>query len=529
MTQNHQYLLTKNGAIANRYMAGDRFHLYHANISEFGKYPQKEIDTFDFAVKDLEPWENTTDNPPDDYGQDAFVVTPKKIKAQVIYCDSVSWDASVLMTTRYETDAVKECFASRDDSGDGTKENPFRNVCRALEHIICMGEKISCRSCMPPILLEVSGVVDYPISCYTLNTGDYRFYLTNLFGVIIRGMNTVINADMSDWDTTTVWGGRLEHLTLQDCTFTFNITNSDRISAIEPDNDAKAINCQLDLTANVTDESVDAVYGFDVDYAYKCTVKLKANHQGSTSCYSGGNVYECVSEVSDRAKHNILADRIFKCDVPGVVWADLSYQCNADRFTSGICVRCESETEYSEYTDDSETPFDVKYAYFCTGKVTNDFDAGDFYATPSLCVFSCDIAYSCNAEARCRMTSATKDWDTDCHPLAYGFTGGKFYNCTATVHAEHNINGSFDSVYNCAFIMARVAAFRNCDECYNCSGVITASGNAGYFGCVFSDVDIVAASEQKSICYAPAACDITVDGEKVNWCDYHSDEFCEYI
>ena len=86
------------------------------------------------------------DNPseiPEDFGKDSLVIVPYVVKPFVFYCDSIEWDGNI---------------DNMDKSGDGTKENPWRNVNYALYRLQCIID-----TCCDYIQLKVSGIVNYLI------------------------------------------------------------------------------------------------------------------------------------------------------------------------------------------------------------------------------------------------------------------------------------------------------------------------------------------------------------------------------
>ena len=86
------------------------------------------------------------DNPseiPEDFGKDSLVIVPYVVKPFVFYCDSIEWDGNI---------------DNMDKSGDGTKENPWRNVNYALYRLQCIID-----TCCDYIQLKVSGILNYGI------------------------------------------------------------------------------------------------------------------------------------------------------------------------------------------------------------------------------------------------------------------------------------------------------------------------------------------------------------------------------
>lgn len=100
-------------------------------------------------------------------------VEKKVVKAWTFYCDSVAWDA-------FSEDA----FYNINLTGDGTKENPWRNVNYALYNLECL-IKNSCGY----IQLKIKGAVNYKIFA-----GSSSFIPSYTF----KGYATII---LSPWDS----------------------------------------------------------------------------------------------------------------------------------------------------------------------------------------------------------------------------------------------------------------------------------------------------------------------------------------
>ena len=103
------------------------------------------------------------DNPseiPEDFGNDSLVIVPYVVKPFVFYCDSIEWDGNI---------------DNMDKSGDGTQENPWKNINYALYQLKCILEE-SCDY----IQLKVSGIMNYVI-----NISEY-------FGTYIYGKKRLI-------------------------------------------------------------------------------------------------------------------------------------------------------------------------------------------------------------------------------------------------------------------------------------------------------------------------------------------------
>lgn len=86
---------------------------------------------------------------PDDYGKNLIEYQEYEVDVMTFYCDSVAWDGNP---------------ETRDETGDGTKENPWRNVNYALERIqpsLDCTEKLCCYR--PIYQLLIKGTINYMV------------------------------------------------------------------------------------------------------------------------------------------------------------------------------------------------------------------------------------------------------------------------------------------------------------------------------------------------------------------------------
>lgn len=139
------------------------------------KYPRSEVEVKNFTLKELETWDRE-EMPPDDYGKDLLTITTEKIPVIDIYCDSVSWDDSTM--PYISSDERRKLLATRDLSGDGSKERPYKNLCYAIAKAQCIhshtGENNQCTNCFPVVRIILTGVVDYYVRVYNTDT-DFMY------------------------------------------------------------------------------------------------------------------------------------------------------------------------------------------------------------------------------------------------------------------------------------------------------------------------------------------------------------------
>ena len=145
-----------------------------------------ETSCYDLVGNDIpqpDPYSEIQEN----YGENLIVATDQKVKAWTFYCDSVEWDDNALWGNT-SSEEKRNCLKTVNKSGDGSKENPWRNVNYALQKLECLAD----RTCCQYFQLIITGKVNYTVYCFS----DY--YLTPVDSYF---ENRVIldfsNADMS--------------------------------------------------------------------------------------------------------------------------------------------------------------------------------------------------------------------------------------------------------------------------------------------------------------------------------------------
>jgi hypothetical protein len=136
------FLKDSNG---NRYSKAHAFGEYTIKI--FTEFP-REISYQWFEWFKSDPLKNSL--VADETINDYLGITEEEHTCFVIYCDSVSWDGNE---------------AARDNSGEGTREQPFKNLNRALEIIKCYRDhrSVGMRCYKDRWVIKLTGVVDYVI------------------------------------------------------------------------------------------------------------------------------------------------------------------------------------------------------------------------------------------------------------------------------------------------------------------------------------------------------------------------------
>lgn len=123
---------------------------------------------------------------PDDYGKNLIEYQEYEVDVMTFYCDSVAWDGNL---------------ETRDETGDGTKENPWRNVNYALERLqpsLDCTEKLCCYR--PIYQLLIKGTINYMVGNKATSTIDfYRGY-----GRLVLDAWSGEDGGTADWEVADV-------------------------------------------------------------------------------------------------------------------------------------------------------------------------------------------------------------------------------------------------------------------------------------------------------------------------------------
>ena len=142
--------MTASGAIAegkSAYVVPDGIKLERAS------YPR-------MIPNPIQPWTNE-DSPPASYGTNILDDSFEEDWYYTFYCDSVSWDGD---------------SSTMDTSGNGTEDNPWKNLHHALLQMRCMIQSSCCRK----FRIMVSGVVDYSFYNSDMLPASYRLNSKNI-------------------------------------------------------------------------------------------------------------------------------------------------------------------------------------------------------------------------------------------------------------------------------------------------------------------------------------------------------------
>ena len=424
--QNRPFVLSTNeyGAIIR---SNDTYNL-HAALTyvppELCGATIEPVSLIYYTTKEVPKWQGT-DKPPEDYGSDILTLHKKEVYAYTFYCDSVSWDDSLLWEDEYLTNPTDEQIAvldSRDMSGDGTKENPWKNVTYALEKLTCYFNVI-CPSCFY-IQLKVSGTVDYTVCTYT----DYKRNSQSRFkGVLI----------------------------LNGCSVTKE-SNAPYLYGYYACEGVQYINCSATLTATDESSAYDTVMGFYSRYSTftSCTVTLS----GAIPSYAYGLYADnslcmgCKAYVLPMCV-GIRSQAIYDCDVISSSATQPEYSATA--LVGSYVYLCRCSSNYSAYIG-----IEADRAYGCSVHVANQVSQAAERPRDFLGMTVDVAAYACNVIV---------DTISEIYGDAYGVT--QFTGINTNHRAE---------LINC-YVSIGVDATREAKV--EIIGIYNAGSNTSIYGC----------------------------------------------
>ena len=225
------------------------------------------------------------DNPseiPEDFGKDSLVIVPYVVKPFVFYCDSIEWDGNI---------------DNMDKSGDGTKENPWRNVNYALYRLQCIID-----TCCDYIQLKVSGIVNYLIYPNMFFRPAYIYGRNRL---IISGINfnLTFTREMCDLFSWLISG--IEKTYFIDFNAEIVLANDDFNGF--GGNYLYFYNSKIKITDAYTGDDNRGISVFDVYYSnfYDCNVDVITAEEGNGGYYiyifnsnSYSNFYHCEIKLT---------------------------------------------------------------------------------------------------------------------------------------------------------------------------------------------------------------------------------------
>ena len=390
-----------------------------------GNPPLEEVTLYDFKVNEI-PEPEDIDNIPEDYGKELVEVMEKKVRAYTYYCDldaDADWDDSIFWNGGKHTDEeIKACLDARNKSGDGSKENPWKNLTWALEQVECICSNLCCQY----VRIICSGTAYYTARIYKDELylgfgGNKHFILENA------------NVNVSNKRESYCFY-RMTGTFFHKCNAVFEnseITEYCYSSFFSDCNNGFFYQCQLKCNATVN--MYDQFQDFE--------------HQGFVYC-NNSKFYKCVynmnSNVAVKDPRDLYAFSSSSC---------IYYECDAVIYSKNadIMVYSGGSEFYKCNITFMGDNSDITGIYSTFGRAYNC--NLDFSSVNSLSVYFiyCETAYNCNIKY-----TGSRSY----HGSSYitGLSCEKLYNCTAEIEANNfwSITGYYDFI-----------------KCHNCNSNIT--------------------------------------------------------
>lgn len=231
-----------------------------------------ETSCYDLVGNDIpqpDPYSEIQEN----YGENLIVATEQKVKAWTFYCDSVEWDDNALWGNT-SSEEKRNCLKTVNKSGDGSKENPWRNVNYALQKLECLAD----RTCCQYFQLIITGKVNYTVYCfddYYLSPVDS--YFENR--VILDFANADMSINRSDIEAIAFY--RLRDVYIKNCQ-AFVVSEASAYGISSCDN-LKLSDSLIDVTSN--NENAYGVYESGTSiYRSEINVQTNADYYVRYAC-----------------------------------------------------------------------------------------------------------------------------------------------------------------------------------------------------------------------------------------------------
>lgn len=264
---------------------------------EYYNIKKEKITIYDYIENPIPEWNDLTQSPDDDYGKDIIVVQPKEVEAYIVYCDSIPWNDTEISGELWVPGGdFREILNTRDMSGDGSKDNPFKNLTYALEAISCYMTMVDyCYDCQPFICIKLTGIVNYKVADYS---GLFKRFGTELLNLVIDGGAYDLDIKTEPYpaprqNSSQIYGyARIHNATI-------NLKGHSNHACIFIDADIKdvkrkfnLVNCNITVGEHVPYEAYNESLG-NVK-AYKCSINCNWAYS-----MSGGSLSSRYSVYSD--------------------------------------------------------------------------------------------------------------------------------------------------------------------------------------------------------------------------------------
>lgn len=395
----------------------------------------EEVTLYDFQVNEI-PEPEDLNNIPEDYGKELVVVSQRTAKAYTYYCDldaDAGWDDTPMWNSSSTTSEKKACLEARNMTGDGSRENPWKNLTYALEQLQCFVTAQCCHY----VRLVCTGTAHYTACAYSSVT--YRntdFSGNGIF--ILDGANMEFSRDgfyvvfygFNYCDNSIFYNCTAEAATTEE------INNNANVYGFYYCRNSIFYNCTAKATTKASSIGAN-LYGFNScsnSIFYNCTVNTNSSRTG----FSANNsvFYNCTTNF-DNAE--FIIDRDF-----------ISYDGERNYFYN-----CKANFSRN-FKDRQHYGYNSDYSsyYNCTVNI-NGSSYDSFYG------FDCSKCNFYNCNVILKITN--NEEDNISSAFIYGFVSSNsiFFNTTVDIDLKQK---SSRDVYNyCHFIDSS-----HNDTFYNC-------------------------------------------------------------
>lgn len=426
-----------------------------------GNPPLEEVTLYDFKVHEI-PEPEDVNNIPADYGKELVEVTEKKVKAYTFYCDldaDADWDDTIFWDGQRHTEAEKKaCLDARNKNGDGSEQNPWKNLTWALEKIAC----IINRQCCLYLRLVCSGTAHYTASFHSGIFGG-----KNIF--ILEGANIEIEK------TKVHTAGSLNIYGFSDLNYTIFLNCNAKIKlnvtfggyantaytyeyGFSGCRESAFLNCLSCLTVN-TDRYEDSkgYRGSGAFGYYECENSIFYN----CSAQPGSEIETNITNIDFYGFYNLENSILYNCNVDSNIKSKVENYLSTLSFyniANSVFYNCASNFE--GYSSNESQPCGItgfqgcSYSSFYNCIATSENTVIDAHTTGRARGFiSCQKSkfYRCNTNV---VATENKYGSEDTG--FYTGNGSIFYHCKATVRSNgtrslrsFGFQDSYSSFFNC--------------------------------------------------------------------------------
>ena len=464
----------------------------------------EEVTLYDFQVNEI-PEPEDLNNIPEDYGKELVVVSQRTAKAYTYYCNldaDAGWDDTPMWNSSSTTSEKKACLEARNMTGDGSRENPWKNLTYALEQLQCFVTAQCCHY----VRIVCTGTAHYTVCAYDLLSNGYYYYDRLYFynRLIIDGANVDVPRQ-NDSVYTDIYGFYSQQCIYYNCTAKMTGNNYNNTNGFSGSGNIY-YNCTAEVTATGTYNK--NAYGFSTGGTtfYRCTATVTMNADGS-SCrgkgLTGTTFYGCTATVTINGGSGIGFEGTTFYGCTATVNGEQETYDTVDGFEGNSrskfynCIAMMNGNQNSASRDATGFHGNVSKFYNCIAVGTSHGSVYGFHGNQGI-YYNCtatvtmtnsdggsncygfrdtagsSLFYVCTAKADANMHSTKHDWygySVYCH----GFTGNTFYACTATVTVTAAGTEKCDklSAYAYGFYSYNSCLFENCT--YSVSAVANAA------------------------------------------------------